>query len=179
MRDPYRGRGSGVGGRGSGVGGRGSGVGGRGSGVGGRGSGVGGRGSGVGGRGSGVGGRGSGVGGRGSGVGGRGSGRGRVGGRGSGVGGRGSGVGGRGGRVGRYLPTYAHLHGRTDTQTCKRTINARTRRHKMYAKDIQNNIDIIRIVSEIKSKYRGDARTRTPTNYNLSEQTEFVIIINR
>ena len=105
---------------------------------------------------------------------GRGSGSG-VGGRGSGVGGRGSGVGGRGGRVGRYLPTYAHLHGRTDTQTCKRTINARTRRHKMYAKDIQNNIDITRIVSEIKSKYRGDARTRTPTNYNLSEQTEFVI----
>ena len=149
-----------------------TGVGGRGSGVGGRGSGVGGRGSGVGGRGSGVGGRGSGVGGRGSGVGGRGSG---VGGRGSGVGGRGSGVGSRGGRVGRYLPTYAHLHGRTDTQTCKRTINARTRRHKMYAKDIQNNIGITRIVSEIKSKYRGDARTRTPTNYNLSEQTEFVI----
>ena len=81
----------------------------------------------------------------------------------------------QGGRVGRYLPTYAHLHGRTDTQTCKRTINARTRRHKMYAKDIQNNIDITRIVSEIKSNYRGDARTRTPTNYNLSEQTEFVI----
>ena len=45
----------------------------------------------------------------------------------------------------------------------------------MYAKDKQSNIDIIRIVSEIKSKYRGDARTRTPTNYNLSEQTEFVI----
>ena len=45
----------------------------------------------------------------------------------------------------------------------------------MYAKDKQNNIDIIRIVSEIKSKYRGDARTRTPTNYNLSEQTKFVI----
>ena len=182
MRDPYRvgGRGSGVGGRGSGVEGRGSGVGGRGSGVGGRGSGVGGRRSEVGGRGSGVGGRrGSGVGGRGSGVGGvggRGSG---VGGRGSGIGGRGSGVGGRGGRVGRYLvlvPTYAHLHGRTDTQTCKPTINARTRRHKMYAKDKQNNIDIRRIVSEIKSKYRGDARTRTPTNYNLSEQTEFVIV---
>ena len=159
MRDPYR-----VGGRGSGVGGRG--VGGRGSE--GRGSGVGGRRSAVGGPGSGA------VGGRGSGVGGRGSG---VGGRGSGVGGRGSGVGGRGGRVGRYLvlvPTYAHLHGRTDTQTCKPTINARTRRHKMYAKDKQNNIDIRRIVSEIKSKYRGDARTRTPTNYNLSEQTEFV-----
>ena len=72
LRDPPRGRGSGVGGRGSG----GSGVGGRGSGVGGRGSGVGGQGSGdVGGRGSGVGGRGSGVGGRGSGIG--------VGGRGS------------------------------------------------------------------------------------------------
>ena len=72
---------------------------------------------------------------------------------------------------------YAHLHGRTDTHTCKPTINARTRRHKMYAKDKQNTIDIIRIVSEIKSKYRGDARTRTPTNYHLSEQTEFVICI--